>query len=71
LAISCHRRAADMYRELGDRHYEAASRTRLGDSYLAAGDPQSARIAWQCAQKILEDLDHDAAEGIRIKLQQV
>ena len=36
-AVACYHRALELYREFGDRYYEAGTLTRLGDTYHADG----------------------------------
>jgi predicted negative regulator of RcsB-dependent stress response len=54
-----------LFRDLGDRHYEATILTHLGDTQHTTGNPQAARDAWQQALTILDDLD---AAQVRAKL---
>lgn len=55
------RQAHDLYRDLGDRYYEAFIRTHLGDT-------DGARVAWQHALAILTDIDDPDADTVRTKL---
>lgn len=56
------------YRTLGDRYWEANTLTHLGDTHQAAGDVDSAQVAWASALAILDDLDHPTADQLRAKL---
>jgi tetratricopeptide (TPR) repeat protein len=67
-ATTCYQRALALFRDLGDRHLEAAVLTRLGDTHHASGDPAAARTAWTHALDILTDLDHLSALDVRTKL---
>jgi hypothetical protein len=58
----------DLFRDLGDRYFEADTLTHLGDAHHAAGDPRAARDAWQQALTILNDMDHPDAQQVRTKL---
>jgi hypothetical protein len=53
---------------LGDRHDEADTLTRLGDTHHTRGHLAAARGAWQDALDILADLDHPDADTVRIRL---
>jgi hypothetical protein len=53
---------------MGDRYNQADSLDHLGDTHRAAGNPEAARIAWQQATVILEDLSYPDAGSIRTKL---
>jgi DNA-binding SARP family transcriptional activator/tetratricopeptide (TPR) repeat protein len=67
-AAICYQRALGLYRELGDRYFEADALNRLGDVRLSAGDSSAARRAWAQARRILEEIDHADADGVRAKL---
>ncbi|MBV8455596.1 MAG: tetratricopeptide repeat protein, partial [Acetobacteraceae bacterium] len=67
-AIACYQQAVNMCGELGDRYHEADSLVSLGDAHHAFGDPELARIAWQRALTILEQLDHPRAGLVRAKI---
>jgi DNA-binding SARP family transcriptional activator/tetratricopeptide (TPR) repeat protein len=67
-AAGCYQRALDLYRGLGDRYFEARALTSLGDVHLSAGDSGAARRAWAQALRILEEIDHADAGGVRAKL---
>lgn len=70
-AASCLRKAVELFSQFGDRHGEAAGLAHLGDTHLAARQPENARQAWQHALAILDDLHHPDAERVRIKLRQI
>jgi predicted negative regulator of RcsB-dependent stress response len=57
-----------LFRELGDRYFEATTLVYLGDIHLDAGNREEARDAWQQALIILDDLDHPDAEPVREKI---
>ncbi|MDT5038558.1 MAG: hypothetical protein QOE03_3743 [Micromonosporaceae bacterium] len=67
-AIACYTTAADLYREAGNRYYEAATLIHLGSTHQAAGDQISARRVWRLALRILDELDHPEADDVRAKL---
>jgi DNA-binding SARP family transcriptional activator/Tfp pilus assembly protein PilF len=67
-AIEHYQDALDLQREFGDHRGEADTLTHLGDSQLAAGDPNAARLCWQRALAILDDLAHPGAGTVRTKL---
>ncbi|MFS8104306.1 tetratricopeptide repeat protein [Lentzea alba] len=67
-AIACYQRSLEMFRTLGDRYWTADVLVHLGDSHLASDDGVAARVAWQEALGILEDLDHPDADVVRVKL---
>jgi DNA-binding SARP family transcriptional activator len=70
-AIGCYTTAAQLYRDAGNRYYEAATLIHVGSTHQAAGDHTSARLAWQLALRILDELDHPEADDVRAKLQAV
>jgi hypothetical protein len=55
-------------RALGDRFLEAVALDRLGDVHRSAGDLEPARVAWQAAVKLLEEMGRDEADEVRAKL---
>jgi DNA-binding SARP family transcriptional activator len=67
-AIACYRRAVAWHRALGDRAAEARSLGQLGDTHEEATEPAAAAAAWRQALRILEELQHPDAAGIRAKL---
>ncbi|HEX6856812.1 MAG TPA: tetratricopeptide repeat protein, partial [Streptosporangiaceae bacterium] len=67
-AAVCYERALGLYRGLGDRYYEAGALASLGDVQLSAGDSGAACRAWARALRILEEIDHPDASGVRAKL---
>jgi tetratricopeptide (TPR) repeat protein/transcriptional regulator with XRE-family HTH domain len=67
-AAICYEQALHLFRDLGDRYYESIIHSHLGDTHLAAGDPDAARDAWQYAMAILDDLDHPDASRVRARL---
>ena len=67
-ATAYYRQALQLYRESGDRYDEAQMLVHLGDTSLAAGDPDSAVAAWQDAVTIFDDLDLPEAANLRAKL---
>jgi DNA-binding SARP family transcriptional activator len=60
--------ALQLYREFGDRYYEAHTLVYLGDTRLAAADPESAVTAWEDAAGILDDLGLPEGVALREKL---
>jgi tetratricopeptide (TPR) repeat protein len=75
-AADCYGHALDLYRALaerglGDRYNEAATLVRLGDTRLAAGDPDAARAAWERGLAVLDAIRHPEAADARIKLAQL
>jgi DNA-binding SARP family transcriptional activator/tetratricopeptide (TPR) repeat protein len=67
-AIACYRQARQLCREFDDRYDEAQILVHLGDTSLAADDPESAVAAWQDAVTIFDDLDLPEAANLRAKL---
>jgi DNA-binding SARP family transcriptional activator/tetratricopeptide (TPR) repeat protein len=67
-ATAYYRQALQLYRESGDRYDEAQILVHLGDTSLAADDPDSAAGAWQDAVTIFDDLDLPEAANLRAKL---
>jgi tetratricopeptide (TPR) repeat protein len=67
-AIDCFQQALHRQRKSGWRNGEAATLNSLGDTHHAIGDVDAARIAWQRALDILDQLNHPDANQIRTKL---
>jgi tetratricopeptide (TPR) repeat protein len=55
-AIRCYRQAVDLFDEFGDRYEMADTVAKLGDSSASADDPDEARLAWERAAVMLEEL---------------
>jgi tetratricopeptide (TPR) repeat protein len=66
--VECHQQAIDLYRDLGDRYYEASAHAHLGDTYIAAGNAAAAKEALSQALRIYTDLGQSEAEAVRAKL---
>lgn len=67
-ASACYERALSLYREFGDRFYEAEALTHLGETRHALGELAQAQDAWQQALAVVEDLRHPGAGQIRARL---
>jgi DNA-binding SARP family transcriptional activator/tetratricopeptide (TPR) repeat protein len=67
-AISCHLAAIDLFRESGYRINEAHVLISLGDTHRNAGNLKMARVTWQEAATILEQLDHPDLDQARSRL---
>jgi len=67
-AVACYERAVGIYRELGDRCYEALTMSKLGDTHHAIGDTATGRGFWRQALVVLDEIGHYEADGIRAKL---
>jgi tetratricopeptide (TPR) repeat protein len=70
-AVHSYQQALRLYRELGVRYAEADTLVRLGDAHQAAGDTAATDAAWTDALAILDELEHDSAEGVRAKLHEL
>jgi DNA-binding SARP family transcriptional activator len=70
-ATACYQQALQLYREFGDRYYEARTLVYLGDTSLAADDPESAVTFWQDAVTVFDDLGLPDAADLRAKLSSV
>ncbi|WP_157968607.1 AfsR/SARP family transcriptional regulator [Streptomyces geranii] len=68
-AIAAFQCALRLYREVGDTYSEAGTLRHLGDTYLAVGDPGSARTVWEHALRLLTPADPTAASELRTRLQ--
>jgi tetratricopeptide (TPR) repeat protein/transcriptional regulator with XRE-family HTH domain len=66
-ALACYEQALQMFRDQGDRFNQADILTHLGDAHAAAGHPDDAQEAWGKALEILDDLQHDNADGVRAR----
>ena len=67
-AHDSYRRAIGVHREISDRFGEASTYASLGDRHQHAGNHAAARRAWRRAVAILEDLGHDSAAKLRLRL---
>jgi DNA-binding SARP family transcriptional activator/tetratricopeptide (TPR) repeat protein len=67
-AISCLHTALGLIEGLQPGYYKTIWLVHLGDAYHAAGEPGQARLAWQEALDILEDLKHTDAPQVRARL---
>jgi tetratricopeptide (TPR) repeat protein len=67
-SAACCQRALGLYREIGDRWAQAETLGHIGDTRLAAGQPDEARAAWEEALAILDDLRHPGAGQVRATL---
>ncbi|HYJ66303.1 MAG TPA: BTAD domain-containing putative transcriptional regulator [Nocardioidaceae bacterium] len=67
-AIERYQEALDLQREFGDHRGQADTLTHVGDSQLADDDPAAARLSWQQALAILDDLEHPGASEVRARL---
>jgi DNA-binding SARP family transcriptional activator/tetratricopeptide (TPR) repeat protein len=63
-AIEMFQGATRLYARSGDRYNQSETLARLGEACLAAGQRSQARVAWEQALAILEDLDHPNAERL-------
>ncbi|HMD93843.1 MAG TPA: tetratricopeptide repeat protein [Trebonia sp.] len=72
-AIACFLDALDIVPVSGpaSQGVRAETLAELGETYQAAGDPRSARQAWQQALELYESLHHPAADQMRARLDQV
>ena len=68
-AISYHRKAIYVWRDLGDRYEEATALVHLGDAQLAADDSAAAAAAWRLAADMYDQLGQPEAGPTREKLQ--
>jgi len=67
-AVTALGRALAIYRELGDHNYVAQTLTDIGEAHRQAGEPDSARGAWQEAVAILDSLQSPYASHVRDRL---
>jgi tetratricopeptide (TPR) repeat protein len=67
-AVDCYTRALDLYGELGDSYHRATTLDSLGDTRRAMSYPGLARVAWQRALALLDELHHPDAGQVRRKL---
>ena len=67
-AITCFRRAIQLYHEMEDPYEQSQTLVHLGDAEHATGDLAAARQAWLRALSLLEELDHPEAAQVRARL---
>jgi tetratricopeptide (TPR) repeat protein/transcriptional regulator with XRE-family HTH domain len=67
-AIACYKQAFEVHGEAGDLRDSAEILIHLGEAHQAAADPSAARVTWQQALAILDDLQHPDASEVRSKL---
>jgi DNA-binding SARP family transcriptional activator/tetratricopeptide (TPR) repeat protein len=70
-ATICYQQAVSLCAEIGDRTGQAEALTHLGDARSAAGSRQAAVAVWRQALRILDELQHPDAAGVREKLSRV
>jgi DNA-binding SARP family transcriptional activator/Tfp pilus assembly protein PilF len=70
-AAACYRRALDLFRQAGDVLGVAETLGHIGDAHHAAGQADEARVAWQEALAILDELHHPGFGQVRAKLAQL
>jgi tetratricopeptide (TPR) repeat protein len=70
-AIECYAEATALYEVLGDQFGASVVQQHIGDAHLALADPDAARLAWQQALEILDELRHPDAEQVRAKLREL
>jgi predicted TPR repeat methyltransferase len=59
-----------LHRRLGDRHEQADTLARIGDTHQAAGERDAAREAGREALMILTEIDHPDTRLLRSKLEE-
>jgi DNA-binding SARP family transcriptional activator/tetratricopeptide (TPR) repeat protein len=67
-AIACYQQAFEVHGDAGDLRDSAAILIRLGEAHQAAADPSAAKVTWQRALAILDDLQHPDAREVKSKL---
>jgi tetratricopeptide (TPR) repeat protein len=67
-AAASYERAIELYRDAGNRYYEADTLVHLGDCHRATGAADLAVTAWRRALAILDDLRHPAADDLRLRV---
>jgi hypothetical protein len=60
--------AMALYKEFGHRYHEADEYDLLGEVHLTAGRIGLARVAWQHAISILNEVGHPDVDKVRSKL---
>jgi DNA-binding SARP family transcriptional activator/tetratricopeptide (TPR) repeat protein len=70
-AIAFYQQALGAYTDAGERTAGGSGQTliHLGETHMAAGDPQAARAAWKQALAILDSFHHHDAAPVRARLQ--
>jgi tetratricopeptide (TPR) repeat protein len=69
-ATLCYQQSASLFGELGDLYNEADTLVSLGDARESFGDSKLARIAWQDALTIFEQLGLPRAETVRVRMRE-
>ncbi len=67
-AFAYYQQAIDRWRELGNRYHQATTLVHLGETQYSAAGREAARVTWQQALAILDDLHHPDADKVRVKL---
>ena len=70
-AVGYSRRALSIVREIGDRHGEGITLTKLGAALCAEGRTETARRCWRDAVAILEGLASPKAAEARMLLERL
>jgi DNA-binding SARP family transcriptional activator/tetratricopeptide (TPR) repeat protein len=63
--------ALRLYREVYDRYLEADTLIHIGDTHQAAARPAEARLMWEQALRILEDMSHPEADQVRERMRPI
>ncbi|MEV0731279.1 tetratricopeptide repeat protein [Polymorphospora sp. NPDC050346] len=69
-ADQCYAHALALFREIGDRFFEAEVLVHRADDRWAAGDHGAARADWVSSMRILEGLRHPQAAVLRQRIDQ-
>src|SRR5262249_46204107 len=67
-ALVCFGHALRIYRSVCDRYLEADTLVHIGDTHHAAGRRAPARVAWEHALDILDELGHPEAAQVRDRM---
>ena len=70
-AATCYQQAVTRWLEMSDRYYEAVALVGLGEVHVSAGRRDEARAAFARAQLLYEQLDDQAATGVRRRLEEL
>jgi DNA-binding SARP family transcriptional activator len=66
--VDCYKEAILLGREFGDRYSQADVLIHLGEALYDNGETDAARVTWEQALAMLDDLDHPSVPELRLKL---
>ncbi|MDQ0808404.1 tetratricopeptide (TPR) repeat protein [Streptomyces sp. B3I7] len=63
--------ALKLWRPMGDRHLMAETLVHIGETHLAAENPENTALSWRMALSIFQEFDHPDVEQLKVRLAQL